>query len=258
MSDIAPNTFKAALAAGKVQLGIWSSLCSPLVAEILADSGFDWILFDAEHSPVEISGLLPLLQAAAHGKPSCAVRPPWNDPVLLKRVLDIGAGTVLIPFVESADEAAAAVTACRFPPDGTRGVAVSTRASRFGRAPGYLRGANAEICVLVQAETANALSNLGDIAAVDGIDGVFIGPSDLAASMGHIGNPGHQEVQEAIRSAAARIRRAGKAPGILAASPQDARRYLDWGFLFVACGSDIRFVSDGVHALHDALATKDR
>lgn len=247
--DISRNSFKAALGAGKVQLGIWSCLCSPLVSELLAQSGFDWILFDGEHSPVEMADLLPLLQAASGGTASLAVRPPWNDRVLIKKVLDLGAQTVLVPFVETAEEARDAARACWYPPAGVRGVASATRAGGFGRIADYFHKANDEMCVLVQVETAGALARLDEIARADGVDGVFIGPSDLAASMGHLGNPGHGEVQEAIREAAGAIRKAGKAPGILATSAADAQKYVDWGYLFVACSLDVRILATGLDGL---------
>lgn len=243
------NRFKAALRAGQPQLGIWSSLCSPLAAEALAQSQFDWVLFDAEHSPVEMSGLLPLLQAAGNGSASAAVRPPWNDTVLIKRVLDIGAQTLLIPFVQNATEAAQAVAATRYPPTGVRGVAGATRASSYGRNPDYLAKAAEQICTLVQVETAAALDEIDAIAAVDGVDGVFIGPSDLSASMGFLGKPNAPQMQQAIRDAASKIRAAGKAPGILATSATDARRYLDWGYQFVACNVDLLILVRGVDAL---------
>lgn len=247
------NNFKAALKQGKTQLGMWSSLCSPLVAEMLSQSKFDWILFDGEHSPVEIAGLLPLLQAAGNGTASSAVRPPWNDPVLIKRVLDIGAQTLLLPFVQSAEEAEQAVYSCHYPINGRRGVAGGTRASGYGRTAGYLANAADEICILVQVETVQALSQIEAIAAVAGVDGVFIGPSDLAASMGHLGNPGHAEVQDAIKAAAVKIKAAGKAPGILALGVEDTRRYLDWGYQFVACNVDLRILVQGVDNLIDQL-----
>ena len=247
--ELKKNAFKAGLKAGQPQLGLWSSLCSPIVLEMLSNVGFDWLLIDAEHSPLEIADLLPLLQAAAAGPSMAAVRPPWNDKVLLKRVLDIGAQTVLIPFVENEDEAASAVSSCRYPPHGIRGVAGATRASGYGRISDYLHRAQEELCILVQVETGAALSRLPQIAATDGVDGVFIGPSDLSASMGHLGNPGHPDVQAAIKNAAQVIRDAGKAPGILATSVDDARRYLDWGFGFVACGIDLRLLATGAATL---------
>jgi 4-hydroxy-2-oxoheptanedioate aldolase len=248
--DIAHNAFKAALRAGKPQLGIWSSLVSPVVAEILGQSAFDWVLFDAEHAPVDLAGLYPLLQACAGGKASAAVRPPWNDPVMVKRVLDMGAQTVLLPFVQTPAEAAAAVASTRYPPQGIRGVSVATRAGGYGRRSEYLARAADNICTLVQVETAEALAQLDAIAATNDLDGIFIGPSDLSASMGYLGQPGHADVQATIKAAAKTILAQGKAPGILAMNATDARRYLDWGYLFVACGMDIRILVQGVDALY--------
>lgn len=247
--DMRRNAFKAALKAGQVQLGIWSSLPFAPISEFLSQSGFDWMLLDAEHAPVDIAGLLPLLQAAAAGPAMAAVRPPWNDRVLLKRVLDMGALTVLVPFVQTPEEAAEAVKSVRYPPRGLRGVSGATRASAYGQVPGYLNKADEEICLIVQVETTEALARLPEIAAVDGVDGVFIGPSDLSASMGHLGNPGHPDVQKAIEQAAKTIRAAGKAPGILAMGAEDAKRYRDWGFLFVACSIDLRILTLGVNEL---------
>lgn len=244
------NRFKARLLAGETQWGLWSSLASPVAAEALSLVGFDWMLFDTEHSPVEVAGLQPILQAAATGTASAVARPAWNDKVLIKKLLDIGVQTVLVPFIETPEEAEAAVRATRYPPDGIRGVAGSTRASRYGMATDYLAKANVEICVLVQIETAQALGRLEEIAAVDGVDGVFIGPSDLSASMGHLGNPAHADVQEAIRAAAGRITAAGKVPGILATKAEDAMRYRDWGYRFVAAAVDIGLMMGAARALH--------
>jgi 4-hydroxy-2-oxoheptanedioate aldolase len=176
-------------------------------------------------------------------------RPPWNDAVLIKRVLDVGAQSVLIPYDQNAEEAARAVAATRYPPAGLRGVAAATRASRFGRITDYLKKANDEICVLVQVETRTALSELEAIAAVAGVDGVFIGPSDLSASFGLIGQPGHADVQSAIRDAVTRIVGAGKAAGILTGNEAEARRYIEWGCTFVAVGSDIGLLASGASAL---------
>lgn len=247
--DLPRNAFKAALARGELQIGLWSSLCSPIVAEIIGYSGFDWILVDTEHSPNEPPAVLAQLQALQAGTATPIVRPAWNDPVLLKRLLDIGAQAVLVPFVQNAEEAAKAVAACRYPPAGIRGITVSGRGSRYGRMPDYLKRADAEICVLVQVETGEALSQLEAIASVDGVDGVFIGPADLSASLGHIGNPGHPEVQEAIKSAAARLTAIGKPAGILTASEADARRYIEWGYRFVAVGSDLGLLAKNADAL---------
>ena len=243
------NDFKRRLAAGEVLNGFWLSLASPVASEALSLAGFDWLLFDGEHSPVDVAGVQPLLQAAATGTASAVVRPAWNDKVLIKRLLDIGAQTLLVPFVQSAEEAAAAVLASRYPPHGVRGVAGATRASRYGQTEDYFAVANQEICVLVQVETGEALGRLEEIAAVEGVDGVFIGPSDLAASMGHLGRPGHPEVQAALKDAAARIAATGKAPGILATSAADARRYVDWGYRFVAAGVDIGVLMAGAKTM---------
>lgn len=243
------NRFKSAILSGQTQIGIWSSLCSRVGTEIIADAGFDWILFDAEHSPVEISDLYGLLQAAGRSSASPAVRLAWNDKVMIKRALDIGAQTLLVPFIQNADEAQQAVNATRYPPEGVRGVAGSTRASRYGRDKDYFKTASDNICLIAQVETGEALANLEAIAGVDGVDAVFIGPSDLAASMGHLGNPGHAEVQAAIKDAVERLKSQGTPAGILAVSTADARRYADWGYNFVAAGVDTVLLSRGADAL---------
>jgi 4-hydroxy-2-oxoheptanedioate aldolase len=183
------------------------------------------------------------------GTANAVVRPPWNDAVLIKRLLDIGVQTLLIPFVQTADEARCAVAATRYPPTGIRGITNSGRASRYGRVPGYLQRANDQICVLVQLETAEALESLEQIAAIDGVDGIFIGPSDLAASLGHLGNPSHPDVQGAIESAARRLSALGKPAGILTAVEDDARRYIEWGFRFVAVGTDLSLLTKNADAL---------
>jgi 4-hydroxy-2-oxoheptanedioate aldolase len=252
MPEFQTNVFKRGLAAGKLQIGLWSSLCSNVAAEIISDSGFDWILLDTEHSPNEIPGLLQQLQAVQRGTATPIVRPAWNDAVLAKRCLDIGAQTLLFPYVQNAEEAHRAVVSTRYPPQGIRGVAAASRASRYGRVPGYLGKANAEICVLVQVETGEALKDLEVIAKVDGVDGVFIGPSDLAASLGHIGNPAHPEVQAAIQDAVTRLKATGKPAGILTGNEDEARRYIEWGYLFVAVGADIGLLAKNA----DALAKK--
>ena len=247
--DLPRNAFKAALARGELQIGLWSSLCSPIVAEIIGHSGFDWILVDTEHSPNEPPAVLAQLQAMQAGTATPIVRPAWNDPVLLKRLLDIGTQAVLVPFVQNAEEAAKAVAACRYPPAGIRGITVSGRGSRYGRVPDYLKRADAEICVLVQVETGEALAQLESIASVDGVDGVFIGPADLSASLGHIGDPGHPEVQDAIKGAVERLAAVGKPAGILTPSEPDARRYIEWGYRFVAVGSDLGLLTKHADAL---------
>jgi 2-keto-3-deoxy-L-rhamnonate aldolase RhmA len=252
MVDFQPNAFKHALRQGKLQIGLWSSLCSNIAAEIVSDSGFDWILLDTEHSPNEIPDLVGQLQAIQRGTATPIVRPAWNDAVLAKRCLDIGAQTLLFPYVQSVEEARRAVASTRYPPEGVRGVSVAARASRYGRVPGYLTKANGEICVLVQVETRNALDRLEDIAKVEGVDGVFIGPSDLAASLGHLGNPQAPEVQSAMHDAVKRLRALGKPAGILSGNEDEIRHYIGWGYLFVAVGADVGLLAKTA----DALAKK--
>jgi 4-hydroxy-2-oxoheptanedioate aldolase len=243
------NAFKHDLAAGKLQIGLWSSLCSNIAAEIISDSGFDWILLDTEHSPNEIPDLVGQLQAMQASKTTPIIRPAWNDAVLAKRALDLGAQSLLFPYVQNAEEARAAVASTRYPPQGIRGVSVAARASRYGRTPGYLGKSNAEICVLVQVETRSALSELEAIAEVEGVDGVFIGPSDLAASLGHLGNPQHPDVQAAIKDAVTRLKKVGKPAGMLTGNEEEARRYIDWGYLFVAVGADVGLLAKNADAL---------
>lgn len=247
--DMPRNAFKHALAAGKPQIGLWSSLCSNVVAEVIGGCGFDWVLVDTEHSPNELPGIMSQLQALSGGTAVPVVRPAWNDVVLIKRILDVGATSILVPFVQNADEARKAVAATRYPPAGIRGVATTTRAGRFGRIKDYLKKANDEICVLVQVETKTALDNLESIAAVDGVDGVFIGPSDLAAALGHLGNPAHPDVQGAISDAVKRLKAKGKPAGILTSVEADAKRYLAEGYAFVAVGTDMGLLARGGEAL---------
>src|SRR5690349_2134874 len=252
MVEFQTNPFKRALREGRLQIGLWSSLCSNIAAEIISDSGFDWILLDTEHSPNEIPDLVTQLQAVQRGTATPIIRPAWNDAVLAKRALDIGAQTLLFPYVQNVEEAKRAVASTRYPPHGVRGVSVAARASRYGRTPGYLGKANSEICVLVQVETREAMNELEAIARVDGIDGVFIGPSDLAASLGHLGNPAHAEVQTAIADAGRRLKKLGKPAGILTSNEDEARRYIEWGYLFVAVGSDVGLLARNA----DTLAKK--
>ncbi|MDC0739609.1 HpcH/HpaI aldolase/citrate lyase family protein [Cognatishimia sp. SS12] len=253
-ASVPTNRFKAALAAQQTQVGLWSSLSSPVVAELIAGAGFDWLLFDTEHSPITIPAAAELLRSAAHSDSQAAVRVAWNDPVLIKQVLDIGAQTVFVPFVQSAEEARAAVRACRYPPDGIRGVAGATRASGYGRRTTYLQEANDQIAVVLQVETKEALDQLEEIAGVEGVDGVFIGPSDLSASFGHLGNPGATEMQAVLKSAAARLNAIGKASGILAGTSVDANRYLSWGYTFVAAGVDTALLTKAVDTVRSEVS----
>jgi 4-hydroxy-2-oxoheptanedioate aldolase len=251
------NRFKQGLRANQPQIGLWASLSSHYATEVIAGAGFDWILIDTEHSPNDPPMVHMQLQAMMESQTTPIVRVPWNDLVTLKRILDIGAQTVLIPFVQNAEEAARAVAACRYPPQGIRGVATTVRANRFGRIKNYHQNANEQICVLVQVETRSALKELDAIAATPGIDGVFIGPQDLAADFGHLTNPSHPEVQAAIADAVNRIRAAGKAAGIVMASEVDARKWLDAGCMFVAVGSDMGLLARGSEALLAKFKGKD-
>jgi len=232
------NKFKAALLERRHQLGLWCTLCDAYAAEIVAGSGFDWLMFDTEHSPADIRTVLSQLQAVAAYDLSSIVRLVSNDVSLIKRYLDIGAQTLLIPFVQSPEEAEQAVLAMRYPPDGIRGVSAVTRATRFGRVRDYPRGAGEEMCLLVQIETQSALDKLEQIAAVEGVDGIFIGPADLAASLGYVGNPGHPFVRKAIEEAAERIRAFGKPVGILTPDIEFAKRMVSLGSTFTAIGVD--------------------
>ncbi len=247
------NQFKQALHNQQPQIGMWMGLGNAVTTDICAGAGFDWLVIDGEHGPNDLTTLLAQLQTiAAYPKSHPVVRVPHDAPALLKQVLDIGATTVLVPMVDTAEQAAAIVSACRYPQDdgqgGIRGMA-GTRASRWGRYPNYGKEANDQVCVLVQAETREALKNLDAIAATPGVDGVFIGPADLSASMGFIGNQTHPEVQAAIVDAIARIRKAGKAPGILMGDETLARQYLALGALFVAVGVDSMILSRQTSAL---------
>lgn len=251
-----PNLFKRALQAGLPQIGLWSTLPSPYVSELLAGSGFDWLLLDAEHTPTDVPQMVQQLQAvaAAQVRAGCAptqavVRPPVNDTALIKRYLDIGAQTLLLPLVQNAAEAQAAVAAVRYAPEGVRGMGGSMRASNFGRDAQYVTQAGQEICLLVQVETRDALVNLEEIANVDGIDGVFIGPADLSASLGYAGHSTHPDMQLIIDDALQRVRACGKAPGILVTDPGRVQSCIHQGALFVAVGMDMLLLRSGADAL---------
>jgi len=247
--DLPQNPFKRALKAGKAQIGLWSSLSSNYSVEVIAGAGFDWILLDCEHSPNDLESLLAQLQAAAPYPGHSVVRVPWNDMVNIKRVLDVGAQSLLIPYVSTAEEARAAVSYTRYPPAGVRGVAGTTRATRFGRVKDYAKRAHEEVCVLVQVETQGALDNIEAICAVDGVDGVFIGPADLHASLGYTGEIANPKVKPMIDEAIRRIRKKNKAPGILTPNEADAKHWLGCGALFVAVGADVGILARGAEAL---------
>jgi 4-hydroxy-2-oxoheptanedioate aldolase len=244
------NKFKQALASQRKQIGLWLSLANSYTAEVCATAGFDWMLLDGEHAPNDVRGVLEQLQATAPYPSHCIVRPVSGDPALIKHLLDVGAQTLLVPMVDTAEQARRLVSSMRYPPEGTRGVGSAVaRVSRFGLRTDYLDRANDEVCLLVQAETREALDNLEEICAVDGVDGVFIGPADLSASLGHRGKPGHPEVQAAIEDAMRRIIASGKAAGTLVSDNALAKRYLELGCTFVAVGIDVRILASGARAL---------
>lgn len=247
--DLPRNDFKHALREGRQQLGLWCTLSSAFAIEVVAGSGFDWLLLDTEHSPGDVLTVLAQLQALSGHKVSPVVRPASNDAVLIKRYLDIGAQTLLIPYVQNAEEARAAVAATRYPPEGMRGVSALTRATQFGRVPDYGRRAGEEICLLVQVETEEALAEIDAIAAVEGVDGIFVGPGDLAASLGHIGALGHPRVVKVVEDAIRRIRAAGKPAGILTGDPAFAQRCIELGTTFTAVGVDVGALARATEAL---------
>lgn len=232
------------------QLGMWLGLADGYAAEIAANAGFDWLLIDAEHAPNDLRTILHQLQTIAAYPSQAVVRPVTGDVALIKQLLDIGAQTVLIPMVESAQQAELMVRATRYPPHGIRGVgAALARASRWNNLSTYLDDAEAQICVLLQIESRQGLDNLDEILQVPGVDGVFIGPADLSAALGHRGNPGHPEVQAAIVSSIHKIRAAGKAAGILSADETLAKHYLSLGTEFVAVGVDTSLLMKSMSTL---------
>lgn len=236
--DMPANNLKRALREGRTQTGCWLSLVSHVSAEICAGAGFDWVLVDTEHAPAELHQVHHQLHAIAAYPVSTLVRAYWNDTVLIKRLLDLGVQSLLLPYVQNAEEAKRAVAAVRYPPRGVRGVSTNSRANRFGRVKDYFVHADNEICLILQVETRAALAQIEAIAAIDGVDAIFIGPQDLAADFGHLGNPGHPDVQAAMADAITRIGKTGKAPGILAFAEGDAKRWIQHGARFVAVTSD--------------------
>ncbi|MEF2279156.1 4-hydroxy-2-oxoheptanedioate aldolase [Deinococcus sp. YIM 134068] len=238
------NGFLRALRARELQVGLWSALADPYCAEVCAGAGFDWLLIDGEHAPNDVRSTLSQLQALAAYPVAPIVRPPVGETWLIKQYLDLGVQTLLIPMVESAEQARALVAATRYPPRGIRGVGSAlARASRWNRVPDYLHRADDEMCLLVQVETRRGLENLGEITAVEGVEGVFIGPADLSASLGHLGQPDHPEVRAAIEAAIAQIVASGRAAGILSSDEAQAREYIALGCTFVAVGVDVTLLA---------------
>jgi 4-hydroxy-2-oxoheptanedioate aldolase len=244
------NRLKQAFQEKRTTIDLWQALATPYTAEICAGAGYDWLMFDAEHSPNTLQTLLGQLQAVAAYPLEPVVRPPVGDPVIIKQYLDIGVRTLLVPMVDSAEQATRIVAATRFPPVGSRGVASATsRAAGFGTNAKYLAEAHHDLCVLVQIESREALDQIETIAAVAGVDGMFIGPGDLAGSLGHLGNPGHADVRAAIENAISRIRAAGKPVGIFARDADQARGYMAAGVSFVSVGTDVGLLAAGARDL---------
>ena len=246
-----PNSFKRDLLAGKKLIGIWSSLANEITTEALGVAGFDWVVLDGEHSPNNVRTFITQLMALKDSPTAPVVRPSCNNAAEIKLLLDSGFYNFLIPFVESADEAHSAVSATRYPPQGIRGVSVSQRSNRYGTVPDYFKNVNQHICVMVQIESRAGVAAVKDIAAVEGVDCIFVGPSDLAAALGHLGNASHPEVQAAIAQVFADAKAAGKPSGILAPVEADARRYLAMGATFVGVGSDLGAFRNATQALCD-------
>jgi 2-dehydro-3-deoxyglucarate aldolase len=239
LQDPLPNRFRRDVREKKRLIGCWASLASPISTEVLGYAGFDWLLIDGEHAPNDLGSILTQLLALKDSPSAAVVRPQWAEPVLLKRLLDLGVYNFLMPFIESAEQARAAVAATRYPPRGIRGIAVAQRSNRYGYCPEYFERIDDNICVLVQIESRAAIEAVEEIAQVEGVDGLFIGPSDLSASLGHFGKPKHPEVQAAMQRVLDVARKHDKPVGILSAVEEDAQRYLDQGMSFVAVGLDV-------------------
>lgn len=248
--EMPKNKLKAALARGEAQIGLWMSLASPYTAEICGSAGFDFVVIDAEHGPNHIQSILQALQALAAYPVQAVVRPTIGDVNLIKQILDVGAQSLVVPLVETAEQAQLLVKAVKYPPEGIRGVAPAVaRAARWGRVPNYLHEASNEICLIVQIETKKGLDNLEAIAAVEGVDGLFIGPADLSASLGHRGKPSSPEMLATMESAVARIRKSGKAPGILWTEDEGSKRFLELGVTFMAVGVDVALLAGATDRL---------
>jgi 4-hydroxy-2-oxoheptanedioate aldolase len=247
--EIQKNKFKQNIQSGDLQIGVWNGLPDNYVAEILAGSGYDWILIDGEHAPFDLRTILQQMQAIAQFGVPVIVRPPVGDPVLIKQLLEAGVQTLLIPMVDDAEEAALAYRSMHYPPVGIRGVGTAmSRGAQWNRVNDYFKVAGDEMCLIVQVENASGLKNLDKILKTEGVEGIFIGPSDLAASLGFLGQPDHPEVKEKIEIALKKIRKAGKVAGIMATSKPLADHY-------IACGANM--VAVGIDALLLAKAAKD-
>src|SRR6266516_5098055 len=260
--DLPINHFKHAIADGKKPVGAWLVSAAPSAAEALGYIGFDFLVVDMEHTPLDTPQMIGILQTIAGTPAQAIVRPPWNDIVMVKRALDAGAQSLLFPFVQNAEEAKRAVASTRYPPAGVRGVAAMHRGSRYGTVPNYQKRAHEEVCVIVQIETLTAFDQLEAIAAVPGVDSIFIGPADLSASMGFLGDMGNAAVQEQLRAGAQACKRLGKPCGIVGANPEIVASFLDYGFSWVAVGSDLAMLAsratEYLGAVRKSIATAQR
>ncbi len=250
--QIQPNGFKRALAEGKQMIGLWIGLGDDNVAELCAHAGFDWLLIDGEHGPNDLRSILSQMRAMQGSPSATVVRLPSDDQVTIKQHLDIGVQSLLIPMIESAEQARDVVRSCRYAPAGVRGIgAALARASRYGRVTDYLHRAADEICILLQVETVKGIEALDAILEVEGVDGVFVGPSDLAADMGMPGKPGSDEVQKVVLDALKRIGASTKASGILTSDTTLSAQYQTMGVGFLAVGSDVGVLVAGLKQLRE-------
>jgi 4-hydroxy-2-oxoheptanedioate aldolase len=250
---IPANDFKRRLLAHEQQVGLFSTLNSASLIELLSGWGFDWVVIDTEHSPTEMADVISQLRVLDNSGVGAIVRPAWSDMILIKRLLDAGARNLLIPSIDTAEEAATAVGYTRYPPEGLRGVSGSTRAANYGQNVDYLKTAADDICVLVQIETKTGLDNLEEIAAIPGVDGVFIGPADLAASLGHLGDAQHPDVQAAVDDAFRRLRLLGKPAGYLTLNQREAKSRMADGVDVVGVATDTSIINSGAALLANNL-----
>lgn len=251
--QLSPNPFLSNLKSGKKQIGLWISLCSGYAADVVSHSGYDWVLLDMEHAPNDVPTVVSQLQAMSASASNAIVRPDWNDSVKIKRVLDLGAQSVLIPMIQNVEEAKQAVAACRYPPQGIRGVAGATRATAYGRTKDYFHGINDETAIILQLETRAALEQAEEIATVDGVSGVFFGPADIAADIGKLGQPMDPAVWDVILPVAQKLIARGIPVGTLVLDDAFAAKLLNEGFSFVACGMDIAMLAKTADSLLESV-----
>ena len=250
------NPFTHGLAEGKKQIGLWVSLTSNFAADIVAPAGYDWVVVDMEHSPNSLTTVLSQLQAFEASSTTAIVRPEWNDPVLVKRLLDMGANGLLFPMIQTVEEAELAVSSTRYPPRGIRGVSGMIRGNKFGRITDYIERIEDETTVIIQLETAEAISCAEEIAAVDGVSGIFFGPADIAANMGMVGKPMDPAVWDVIMPAAKKLMAMGMPVGTLVMDVDFAANLMKEGFTFVACGMDSTVLAKGTDALLAEMKSK--